>query len=96
MTTEDIDSILTSFMNSACDYEAGLKVDLDAEFEQAKAKLEAHQKRMVIAELENLLEIPTKYIDDNTMVYWSDFNAETLEKIIREKIAELKGEKDEH
>jgi hypothetical protein len=41
--------------------------------------------------LEDLLEIPGKYIDDGTMVYWSDFNAETLEKIIREKIAKFKA-----
>jgi hypothetical protein len=37
----DLDSLLTKFMNAACDYEGGIKVDLDAEFDATKAAISA-------------------------------------------------------
>jgi hypothetical protein len=53
-------------------------------------EIEALITSKAIEELENVLEIPGKYIDDGTMVYWSDFNADTLEKLIRDRINTLK------
>lgn len=48
----DLENILNEFMNKACDYEAGLKVDLDKSFEEASAKI---NRLIVEAEL-NILQ----------------------------------------
>lgn len=42
----------------------------------------------------DILEIPSKYIDDGTMVYWADFQASTLEEIIKGHIIKLQAELD--
>jgi hypothetical protein len=38
-TSKSLDSILTKFMNACCDYEGGVKVDLDKEFENTTAAI---------------------------------------------------------
>ena len=47
-----------------------------------------------IAALESLLEIPAKFIDDGTMVYWSDFSADVLADIIKDRIAALRAKQE--
>jgi hypothetical protein len=53
-STDDIDELLTGFMNVACDYEAGLNVDLDKEFDKTLAAIQAEVQGQVVKELKAL------------------------------------------
>jgi hypothetical protein len=91
-TGEAIDRILYDYTFSSRNpegYGKGMAV--------AKQQLQELIRGEVVKELEGILNIPSKYIDDNTMVYWSDFSADTLEKIILARIAALSsGQTDGH
>jgi hypothetical protein len=68
------------------DWSTQVYFDITNEFKQA---INVYTTNKIMAELEDVLTIPSKYIDDGTMVYWADFQADTLEKIIRERIKAL-------
>lgn len=87
MTDSEIDSILNKEMI--------FDTDIGPNLPRTKQKLQTLINKRVIEELDSVLEIPSKYIDDGTMVFWADFTADTLEKIIRDRIAQLKGEDNE-